>query len=197
MKENTDMGRIVISENVSLDGVIQDPIGEEGFRFAGWFDRLTDNDRQAWARAEFEESLGAEALLMGRRTYEWFVARGWTARTGAWPERLRALPKHVVSSTLRSPEWVNSTVLTGDVADSLAKLRQEVDGDIVLYGSGQVARTLIEHDLFDELRLMVCPFALGEGETVFGRPTDMKSLRLAETRQVSDSIVFLAYQPVP
>jgi dihydrofolate reductase len=197
MKENTDMGRIVISETVSLDGIIQDPTGEEGFRFAGWFDRLTVDDRQAWAKAGYEESLAAEALLMGRRTYEWFVARGWPAREGAWPERLRTLPKHVVSSTLRSPEWANSTVLTGDVTDSLAKLRHEVDGDIVLYGSGQLARTLIEHDLFDELRLMVCPFALGEGETVLGRPTDIKSLRLTETRQVSDSIVYLAYQPAP
>src|SRR5437764_1218223 len=115
------MGRIVISANVSVDGIVQDPVGQEGFRFAGWFDRLADNDRQAWARAEFEESLGASAMLMGRRTYEWFLGLGWPARENAWAERLRTLPKYVVSSTLRDLTWANSTVLTGDVVDNLAK----------------------------------------------------------------------------
>lgn len=190
------MGRIVISETVSLDGVIQDPIGSEGFRFAGWFERLADNDRQAWAKAEFEEALGAQALLLGRRTYEWLVALGWMSREGAWPDRLRELPKYVVSTTLRDPEWANSTVLTGEVVDAVAKLRRTVDGDVLLNGSGQLAHTLIEHDLFDELRLMICPFALGEGERLFTRTTDLKSVRLRDTHRVGDGVVRLTYEPV-
>lgn len=190
------MGKIVISENVSLDGVIQDPVGEQGFRLAGWFDQLAGTERQAWARVEYEEALGAEALLMGRRTYEWFVARGWPSRSGDWPDRLRSLPKYVVSATLEDPAWPNSAVLTGDVVHVVTKLRQQVTGEIVVYGSGQLVRLLIEHDLFDELRLMVCPFALGEGEHLFGPTSDQKPLRLTANRTIGDSLVCLTYQPV-
>ncbi|HEY0806197.1 MAG TPA: dihydrofolate reductase family protein [Pseudonocardiaceae bacterium] len=190
------MGKIVISENVSLDGVIQDPTGKEGFRLAGWFDRLGDKDREAWAKVEFEEALGTEALLLGRRTYEWFVARGWASRSGEWPDRLRSLPKYVVSSTLEDLEWDNSTVLNGDVVNEVSKLKHEVAGDIVVYGSGRLVHPLVEHDLVDELRLMICPFVLGEGERVFGETSDQKPMRLVDTRTVGDSLVCLTYQPV-
>jgi dihydrofolate reductase len=189
------MGKIVISETVSLDGVFQDPVGAEGFRFAGWFDQLAGPDRQAWAKVEFEEAVGADALLMGRLTYEWFVARGWASRSGDWPDRLRELPKYVVSSTLEDPTWVNSAVLEGDVLDEVAKLKDGVDGEIVVYGSGLLVQALIEHDLFDELRLIVCPFALGEGERPVGRISDRKDLRLTACRTVGDSLVSLTYQP--
>ncbi|WP_328644818.1 dihydrofolate reductase family protein [Amycolatopsis sp. NBC_00348] len=189
------MGKIVISENVSLDGVVQDPVGTEGFRFAGWFDRLAGEDREAWAAVEYEEALGTEALLLGRRTYEWFLAQGWATRDGAWADRLRAVPKHVVSSTPGDLEW-NSTVLKGDLVDAVSRLKQEVAGDVVLYGSGRVAHALIEHDLVDELRLMVCPFALGEGERLFGRTGAVKPLRLVGNRTVGTGIVRLTYRPV-
>ncbi|MFG1646927.1 dihydrofolate reductase family protein [Amycolatopsis sp. NPDC049252] len=188
------MGKIVISESVSLDGVVQDPVGAEGFRFAGWFDRLDGEDRAAWAAVEFEEALATDALLLGRRTHEWFVAKGWATRGGDWADRLRAVPKYVVSSTPADLEW-NSTVLKGDLVDEVSRLKQEVAGDVVLYGSGQVAHALIEHDLADELRLMVCPFALGEGERLFGRTSAPKAVRLVETRTVGGSIVRLTYRP--
>jgi dihydrofolate reductase len=190
------MGKIVISENVSLDGVIQDPTGEEGFRFAGWFDRMAGKDREAWAKVEFEEALGTEALLLGRRTYEWFVARGWASRSGEWADRLRSLPKYVVSSTLEDLDWNNSTVLKGDVVKEVSKLKQQVNGDIVVYGSGRLVHTLIEHDLVDELRLMICPFVLGAGERVFGETSDQKPMRLVDTRTIGDGLVCLTYQPV-
>jgi dihydrofolate reductase len=190
------MGKIVISENASLDGVIQDPTGEEGFRFAGWFDRIGGKDREAWAKVEFEEALGAEALLLGRRTYEWFVARGWASRSGEWADRLRSLPKYVVSSTLEDLDWKNSTVLKGEVVNEVSKLKQKVHGEIVVYGSGRLVHTLIEHDLVDELRLMLCPFLLGDGERLFGGTSDQKPMRLVDTRTVGGGLAFLTYQPV-
>ena len=190
------MGKIVISENASLDGVIQDPTGEDGFRFAGWFDRMEGKDREAWAKVEFEEALGTEALLLGRRTYEWFVARGWASRSGEWADRLRSLPKYVVSSNLEDLDWHNSTVLKGDVVNEVSKLKQKVNGDIVVYGSGRLVHTLIEHDLIDELRLMICPFVLGDGERLFGETSDQKPMRLVDTRTVGDGLVCLTYQPV-
>lgn len=190
------MGKIVISETVTLDGVLQDPIGAEGFRFAGWFERANGKDREAWAKVEFEEALGTEALLMGRRTCEWFAARGWQSRTDEWAEVLRSLPKYVVSSTPRDLGWRNSTVLTGDVVKEVSKLRQEVEGEIVVYGSGRLAHALLEHDLVDELRLMTFPVVLGEGERLFGVTTDPKPLRLVDTRVVGDGLALLTYQPV-
>jgi dihydrofolate reductase len=190
------MGKIVISENASLDGVIQDPTGEDGFRFAGWFDRMGGKDREAWAKVEFEEAPGTEALLLGRRTYEWFVARGWASRSGEWADRLRSLPKYVVSSNLEDLDWNNSTVLKGDVVNEVSKLKQKVNGDIVVYGSGRLVHTLIEHDLIDELRLMICPFVLGDGERLFGETGDQKPMRLVDTRTVGDGLVCVTYQPV-
>ena len=147
------MGKLVISTNVSLDGVVQDPDGEEGFRLGGWFGQSGGNDVQEWAKVEFEEALRTEALLLGRRSDEWFAAR-WASRPGEWADRLNSLPKYVVSSTLEEPRWTNSTVLKGDVVSQVSKLKQELDGDIVIYASYQLGRTLMEHDLVDELRLI-------------------------------------------
>jgi dihydrofolate reductase len=170
------MGKIVISENVSLDGVVQDPTGDEGFRHGGWFSQVGDKDREEWAKIEFQEALGAEALLLGRRSDEYFGTR-WTGRSGEWADRLNSLPKYVVSSTLVDPEWSNSTVLKGDVVNEVSKLKQELDGQIVVYASRQLVHTLMEHDLVDELRLMVYPFVLGAGERLFGETSDKKSIR--------------------
>ena len=189
------MGTIVISENVSLDGVIQDPTGDEGFRHGGWFAQIGDKDREEWARLECDEALRSEALLLGRRSYEFFAAR-WPSRSGAWADRLNSLPKYVVSSTLENPDWNNSTVLSGDVVNEVSKLKQELAGDIVVYASGQLVRTLIDHDLVDELRLIVYPVVLGAGERLFGQISDKKSLRLVDTRTVGDNLALLTYQPV-
>jgi dihydrofolate reductase len=187
------MGKIVISENVSLDGVVQDPTGEEGLRHGGWFGQVGDKDREEWAKAGFEEALGAEALLLGRRSDEYFGPR-WTGRNGAWADRLNSLPKYVVSSTLVNPEWSNSTVLKGEVVNEVSKLKQELDGEIVVYASRQLVHTLMEHDLVDELRLMVYPFVLGAGERLFGETSDKKSIRPRCARTVGDSLVYLTYE---
>lgn len=189
------MGKIIISENVSLDGVIQDPTGEEGFRLGGWLAHIGDEDRQAWAQIELNEALAAEALLLGRRSYEFFAAR-WASRSGEWADRLNSLPKYVVSSTLEDPAWNNSTVLTGDVVNEVAKLKQQVNGDIVVYASGQLVHTLMEHDLVDELRLMIYPFVLGAGARLFGETGDQKPLHLISTRTVGDCLAFLTYETV-
>ena len=189
------MGKIVISTNVSLDGVVQDPDGEEGFRLGGWFGQFGGKDLEAWAKVELEEALGAEALLLGRRSDEWFAAR-WLSRSGAWADRLNSLPKYVVSSTLEEPKWSNSTVLKGEVVDEVSKLKQELDGEIVVYASCQLVRTLMEHDLVDELRLMVYPVVLGAGERLFGETSDKKSMRLLDTRTVGDGLAYLTYELV-
>ncbi len=189
------MGKIVISTNVSLDGVVQDPTGDEGFRHGGWFGQFGGKDLEAWAKVELEEALGAEALLLGRRSDEWFASR-WLSRSGEFADRLNSLPKYVVSSTLEEPRWSNSTVLKGDVVDQVSKLKQELDGDIVVYASYQLGRTLIEHDLVDELRLVVFPVVLGAGERLFGETSDKKSLRLLHTRTIGNGLAFLTYQVV-
>ena len=189
------MGRIVVSENVSLDGVVQDPTGDEGFTYGGWFDQFMDKDREAWAKVELGEALGTEALLLGRRSNEWFAAR-WSSRSGEWADRLNSLPKYVVSSSLVDPDWNNSTVLEGDVVNAVSKLKQELDGEIVVYASCQLVRTLIEHDLVDELRLMVFPVVLGAGERLFGETSDKKPIRLVDSRIVGDGLAFLTYEVV-
>jgi len=190
------MGKIVISTNVSLDGVVQDPDGEEGFRLGGWFGQFGGKDLEAWARVELEEALRAEALLLGRRSDEWFAAR-WSSRHGEWADRLNSLPKYVVSSTLEHPRWSNATVLKGEVVDEVSKLKQELDGEIVVYASYQLGRTLIEHDLVDELRLVVFPVVLGAGERLFGETSDHKPMRLRDTRTVGDGLACLTYELVP
>jgi dihydrofolate reductase len=189
------MGKIVVSENVSLDGVVQDPTGEEGFRHGGWFDQIGDTDREEWAKAELKESLGAEALLMGRRSDEYFGPR-WTGRSGEWADRLNGLPKYVVSSTLVNPKWGNSTVLKGEVVDEVSKLKQKLDGEIVVYASRQLVHTLMEHDLVDEVRLMIYPVVLGTGKRLFGETSDKKPMRLVNAETVGDSLAFLTYERV-
>jgi dihydrofolate reductase len=187
------MGKIVVSENVSLDGVAQDPTGEEGFRHGGWFNQIGDEDREGWAKVAFDEALSAEAMLLGRRSYEFLAAR-WPSRTGAWADRLNSLPKYIVSSTLADPDWNNSTVLNGDVVQEVSKLKQELDGEIVVAASRQLVRTLMEHELVDELRLMVYPVVLGAGKRLFGETSDKKSMRLLDTRTVGNGLAFLTYE---
>jgi dihydrofolate reductase len=186
------MGKIVISTNVSFDGVVQDPDGAEGFRLGGWFGQFGGEDLEEWAKVEFEEALGTEALLLGRRSDEWFAAR-WLSKTGEWADRLNSLPKYVVSSTLQEPKWSNSTVLRGDVVSEVSKLRQDLAGDIVVYASYQLGRTLIEHDLVDELRLFIYPVVLGAGERLFGQTSDKKPMRLVDAKTIGDGLVFLTY----
>src|SRR5437899_4584723 len=180
------MGKIVISENVSLDGVVQDPTGDEGFRHGGWFVQVGDKDREEWAQVALDEALGAEALLLGRRSYEFFAAR-WPSRSGALADRLNSLPKYVVSSTLEDPGWSNSTVLRGEAVSEVSKLKQELDGDIVVLASFQLVHTLVDHDLVDELRLKVFPAVLGAGKRLFGGTSDTKPLRLAASRTTDDA----------
>jgi len=187
------MGKIVISTNVSLDGVVQDPDGQEGFRLGGWFGQFGGKDLEEWAKVELEEALGTEALLLGRRSDEWFATR-WASRTGEWADRLNSLPKYVVSSTLQEAKWNNSTVLRGDVVSEVSKLKQELNGDIVVYASYQLERTLIEHDLADELRLVVYPVVLGAGERLFGETSDKKPMRLVDTKTIGDGLAFLTYK---
>jgi dihydrofolate reductase len=194
------VGKIVISENVSLDGVVQDPTGEEGFRHGGWFGQIGDKDREEWVKLELDEALGAEALLLGRRSDEWFATR-WLSRSGEWADRLNSLPKYVVSSTLEEPRWSNSTafkgtVLNGGVVNEVSKLKQELDGDIVVYASTQLVHTLMEHDLVDELRLTVYPFVLGAGKRLFGETSDSKPMRLVQTRTLGEALVHLTYELV-
>jgi dihydrofolate reductase len=187
------MGKIVVSDNVSLDGVIQDPAGDEGFRVGGWVGQI--KDREELNRLTLDEALGTEALLLGRRSYEWFAAR-WPSRSGELADRLNSLPKYVVSSTLEDPDWSNSTVLRGDVLNEVSKLKQELNGEIVVLASFQLVRTLLEHDLVDELRLKVYPVVLGAGERLFGETSDKKPMRLVGTQTVDGDIAFLTYERV-
>ena len=185
------MGKIIVSDNVSLDGVIQDPAGDEGFRVGGWIGQI--KDRQELNKLALEEALGAEALLLGRRSYEWFAAR-WPSRSGELADRLNSLRKYVVSSTLEHPDWNNSTVLTGDVLDEVSKVKRDLTGDIVVPASFQLVRTLMEHDLVDELRLKIFPVVLGAGERLFGETSDKKAMGLVEIRTFEGDVVLLTYE---
>jgi dihydrofolate reductase len=189
------MGKIIISTNISLDGVVQDPDGAEGFGLGGWFFQFGGKDLEEWAKVELDEALRAEALLLGRRSDEWFAVR-WLSKSGEFADRLNSLPKYVVSSTLEEPKWSNSTVLKGDVVSEVSKLRRELDGDVLVYASYQLGRTLLEHDLIDELRLIVFPVVLGDGERLFGETSDKKPMRLVAARTIGDGLAFLTYQPV-
>ena len=193
-REENDLGKIVISENVSVDGVIQDPSGAEGFRLGGWVGRIGDRGRDETAKVVLEEALGAAALLQGRRTYEFLAAR-WPSRSGALADRLNTLPKYVVSSTLQDPAWNNTTVLRGDVVDEVSTLKQKIKGEIVVAGSFQLWHTLMEHDLVDELRLMIYPVVLGAGERLFGAISDVQAMRLIKTQTVDD-LAYLIYESV-
>ena len=187
------MGKIVVSENVTLDGVIQDPAGDEGFRVGGWVGLIKDSPQLG--KLALDEAQGTEALLLGRRSYEWFAAR-WPSRSGELADRLNSLPKYVVSSSLGHPAWNNSTVLKGDVLDEVSKLKQELSGEIVVPASFQLVHTLMEHDLVDELRLKVFPVVLGAGERLFGATSDKKPMRLVETQTVEGDVAFLTYERV-
>jgi dihydrofolate reductase len=187
------MGKIVISDNVTLDGVVQDPAGDEGFRVGGWVGLI--RDRPELNQLALDEALGADALLLGRRSYEWLVAR-WPSRSGELADRLNGMPKYVVSSTLEDPEWNNSTVLKGDAVNEVAKLKQELAGEILVPASFQLVRTLLEHDLADELRLKIFPVALGAGQRLFGETSDKKPMRLVNTRAFEGDVVLLTYEVV-
>ncbi len=187
------MGRIVVTEFVSLDGVIEAPGGGESFKHGGWSFEINRGDEGD--RFKLDEALSAEALLLGRVTYEGFAA-AWPSREGEFADKFNTMPKYVVSSTLEEPEWNNSTVLKGEVAEEVAKLKQEQDGDIVVHGSPQLVQTLVEHDLVDELRLMVFPVVLGSGKRLFGETSDKKPLRLVDSKVVGDGVAILIYQPL-
>jgi dihydrofolate reductase len=185
-----DMGKIVITEFVSLDGVMEAPGGEE-FKYPGWsfeVSRGEDGDR-----FKLDEALESEALLLGRRTYESF-AGAWPSRDGDFADKFNSMPKYVVSSTLEDPDWNNTTVLKGDPVEEVTKLKQDVDGDIYVHGSRQLAQTLIENDLVDELHLMVFPLVLGTGKRLFGETSDKKRLRLTDSKTVGEGVAVLVYQ---
>jgi len=189
------MGRIIISENASLDAVVQDPTGEEGFERGGWFTQVTEADRNAWSAAAETEARDAAALLFGRRSYEFFAAR-WPERTGPLADRLNRLPKYVVSTTLTDPAWAPTTVLGADTGAAIAALRRETAGDIIVYASFHLVSLLLEHDLVDELRLTIYPVLLGTGTRLPARPG---STQLHRTRVVplGENLVQLTYRRHP
>jgi dihydrofolate reductase len=191
------MGKIVMSgpQNVSLDGVVQDPDGKEEFSRGGWFVEFGGSDLEDWNRIALDEALHAEAWLLGRRSYEFFGAR-WRPRSGELADRLNRMPKYVVSSTLKHPDWENSTVLDGDPVSEVARLKAEMDGEIAVPASYQLGRMLIEHDLVDELRLVVFPVVLGTGQRLFGETADKKAMRLLDARTIGDGLVYLTYEMV-
>jgi dihydrofolate reductase len=185
--------RIVVSDNLSLDGVFEDPAGDEGFPRGGWVGLI--KDRPELAQHALEEAQRTEALLMGRRTYEWFAAR-WPSRSGELADRLNSLPKYVVSSTLDRTTWRNSTVMKGDVVSEVSKLKEEFARDIVVPASSGIVRTLIERDLVDELRLKIFPIVLGAGARLFGATGGNKPMRLVDVRTLDGETVFLTYARV-
>ena len=189
------MGRIIVSENISLDGVIEDPRGEESLGRGDWFTWISEKDREHWAQVLVAEMLAAEALLLGRRTYEYFAAR-YPSRGGELADRLNSIPKYVLSGTLQDPQWNNSAVLKGHVVNEVSTLKQTVHGEIVVYASGQLSHALIEHDLVDELRLMTFPFVVGAGERLLGETSSLKPMHLVDSRTVGDGLALLTYRSV-
>jgi dihydrofolate reductase len=187
------MGRIVVTEFISLDGVIESPGGDENFKHKGW---TFDFDRGADGNAfKVQELKDATTLLLGRRTYMGFAA-AWPGRDGEFADKFNSMPKYVVSSTLDKAEWNNTTVLKGDVVKEVSKLKQKVDGDIAVHGSAQLVQTLLEHDLVDELHLMVFPVVLGTGKRLFGETSDKKRMKLAESKTVGEGIAILILKPI-
>jgi dihydrofolate reductase len=186
------MGKIAVTEFVSLDGVMEDPGGAEDYRHGGWtfkFDRGPDGDK-----FKLDEAMGAQALLLGRRTYEGFAA-AWPSMQGDFADKFYNMPKYVVSSTLSEPAWNNSTVLGGDIVAEVAKLKDSLAGEISVHGSAQLAQTLLEHGLVDELRLMVFPVVLGSGKRLFASGEEKKTLRLSSSKTVGEGIAILIYEP--
>jgi dihydrofolate reductase len=188
------VGRIVVTEFVSLDGVMEAPGGGEDFKHAGWTFEIERGDEGD--KFKLDETLSSEALLLGRKTYEGFAA-AWPSRTDevGFADKFNSMPKYVVSSTLENPEWNNTTVLKGDPVEEVSKLRQRPGGDIVVHGSAQLVQTLLEHDLVDELRLMIYPVVLGTGKRLFGETSDKKRLRLTDSKTVGDGITICIYEP--
>jgi dihydrofolate reductase len=191
-EEEDEMGKLVVTEFVSVDGVFEDPGGAEGYEHGGWtfeYDRGQDGDK-----FKLDELTEAEVQLLGRVTYERF-AEAWPKREGEFAEKLNSDPKYVVSSTLKDPEWQNTTVISGDVAEEVGKLKQRAGGVILVAGSGTLVRTLLAADLVDELRLMVFPTVLGRGRRLFPEGIDRLKLRLAQSKQVgSDGVQIQIYQ---
>jgi dihydrofolate reductase len=188
------MGRIVVTEFISLDGVIEDPGGAEDFKYGGWSFEFNRGD--AGNKFKLEETMGSAALLLGRVTYKGF-AEAWPQRDGEFADKFNSMPKYVVSSTVDGSEWTNTTVLDGDVPEAVRKVRDEVDGDIVVHGSGQLVQTLLEHDLVDRLHLMVFPVVLGAGQRLFGETTNKKPLKLVSTETVGDGVTIAVYEASP
>jgi dihydrofolate reductase len=186
------MGKIVVTEFVSLDGVMEDPGGAEDFKYGGWTFQIERGSEGDQFKAD--ETMNSEALLLGRKTYEGF-ADAWPERDGEFADRFNSMPKYVISSTLKDPDWTNTTVLDGDLAESVGKLRDELDGDIVVHGSAQLVQGLIEKGLVDELRLMVFPVVLGSGKRLFGDTSDKHSLKLTDSKFVGDGVAILTYVP--
>jgi dihydrofolate reductase len=186
------VGRIIVSEFISLDGVMEDPGGSEGYKHGAWTFKFSRGE--AGDAFKLEETLDAEALLLGRVTYEGFAA-AWPSMKGPFAEKFNSMPKYVISSTLADTSWNNTTLLTGDVVEEATKLRQQLHGNIVVHGSAQLVQTLIAHDLVDELRLMVFPILLGAGKRLFAETCDVKRLRLADNKAVGDGIAILTYVP--
>ncbi len=195
------MGKIVISTNATLDGVVQDPDGQEGFERGGWFHQFAGGkELEEWVANETEEALGAEALLLGRRSFEWFASRAPSMGervSRQWADRMNDLPKYVVSSTLQRPQWSNTTVLGRDAAGEISALKRRVGGVILVYGSYQLVRTLMARNLVDELRLVVFPVVLGTGLRLFDETTDRKPLHLVDTRKLGDGLVHHTYEFAP
>jgi dihydrofolate reductase len=190
-KKEDHVGRIIATEFMSVDGVVEAPGGGEDFKHGGWsfeFDRGEEGDK-----FKLDETLSSEALLLGRVTYEGFAA-AWPSRDGEFADKFNTMPKYVVSSTLEEPEWNNTTVLKGDLADEVANLKQQHEGDIVVHGSPSLVQALLERDLVDELRLMVFPVALGSGKRLFGETSDKKPLQLADSKIVGNGVAILVYQ---
>jgi dihydrofolate reductase len=186
------MGRIVVTEFASVDGVVEDPGGSEDFKYGGWAFEFKRGE--AGDNFKLEETRASDALLLGRVTYEGF-ANSWPSREGEFADKFNNMPKYVVSSTLSDPDWTNTTVLDGDLADAVARLKQQHEGDIVVHGSVQLVQALIEQDLVDELRLMVFPVVLGSGKRIFGDTSDKKALRLKDSTVVGDGVAILVYEP--
>ena len=185
------MGSIAVTEFMSLDGVIEAPGGGEEFKHGGWsfeIDRGPEGDR-----FKLDETMAAEALLLGRVTYQGF-AKAWPSMKGEFADKFNGMPKYVVSSTLTDPDWNNTTVLGGDAVEEVAKLRDSIDGELTVHGSATLAQTLLEHDLVDELRLMVFPVVLGSGKRLFGEASDKRALKLAESKTVGDGVAILTYE---
>src|SRR4051812_29904252 len=188
------MGRIVVTEFVSLDGVMEDPGGAEDFRYGGWSFEYERGDEGN--QFKVDETMGSDALLLGRRTYEGF-AEAWPSREGEFADKFNQMPKYVVSTTLEDPEWNNSSLIKGDLPAAVAKLKQEIDGDIVVHGSATLVRALTQEGLVDEYRLMVFPLVLGSGKRLFTEDSERADLRLVDSQTVGDGVVILTLEPAP